>query len=107
MAYTFQVNAFVPVSWAPALAGLATVLEALLGGCLLLGASTRVAAICTGLLLLTFAFAMTVSFGPKPAQNYSVWSAAAAAGLLACMPDYAWSVDAWRARPRARGSVLD
>ncbi|MBO2012237.1 DoxX family protein [Hymenobacter negativus] len=105
--YTAQVNSFAPLSWAPALAGLATVLEVVLGGCLLLGAGTRGAAAWTGLLLLAFALAMTLSFGPKPALNYSVWVAAGAAGLLASAPDYAWSIDAWRTRPRARGSVLD
>lgn len=106
VAYTAQVNSFAPASWVPVLAGLAIGLEVLLGSCLLLGAGTRLAAAAAGLLLMAFALAMTVSFGPKAALDASVWADAAAAGLLASVPHYAWSLDAWWTRPRERGSVL-
>jgi uncharacterized membrane protein YphA (DoxX/SURF4 family) len=83
VAYTTQVNAFLPPAMAPGLAALATLAESILGTSLLLGLGTRLAAWGTGLLTLLFALAMTISFGPKAPLDYSVWADVAASLLLA------------------------
>jgi hypothetical protein len=43
----------------------------------------RPAALASGVLLLTFAVAMTTALGPEAPLSYSVWTAAAGAFLLA------------------------
>ncbi|WP_210519709.1 DoxX family membrane protein [Hymenobacter terricola] len=97
VAYTGQVNSFLPAALAPVLAVLATGVELVLGIALLLGLATRIAAWGAGGLLLVFALAMTISFGPKAPLDYSVWAGAAAAFLLAQARAYPWSLDSWRA----------
>jgi uncharacterized membrane protein YphA (DoxX/SURF4 family) len=72
----------VPFSWA------ATVAETLLGILLIAGFKTRMASILSGLLLLLFAMGMVTGLGIKTPFDYSVFSAAAAAFLLAF-----WSPD--------------
>ena len=72
----------------------ATVLEFGLGVLLLVGYQTRLAALGSGLLLLSFALSMTISAGSlKQALDYSVYAASAAAFLLASMPSYPLSID--------------
>src|SRR3954465_11817148 len=61
----------------------ATVAETLLGVALLAGVPVRLAAPAPGVLLLTFAVAMTTALGPEAPLSYSVWTAAAGAFLLA------------------------
>ena len=61
----------------------ATVAEIALGVALLVGVRVRLAALASGVLLLTFAIAMTTSLGPEAPLSYSVWTAAAGAFLLA------------------------
>jgi uncharacterized membrane protein YphA (DoxX/SURF4 family) len=107
--YAAQVNAFLPPTLIPPVAWLATVLEALLGLALVVGVQTRLAVLASGGLLGVFALAMTVSMGVKSALNYSVFSAAAGALLLATSASDPWTLGALltRARPgaqaRARG----
>ena len=60
----------------------ATVSETLLGVALLAGVRVRLAALASGVLLLTFAIAMTTALGPEAPLSYSVWTAAAGAFLL-------------------------
>jgi uncharacterized membrane protein YphA (DoxX/SURF4 family) len=102
--YAAQVNAFLPPALIPPVAWLATVLEALLGLALVVGVQTRLAALASGGLLGLFALAMTVSMGIKSALNYSVFSAAAGAFLLATSASDPWTLEALltRARPGAR-----
>lgn len=77
------------------LAVLATGLEVLLGLLLLVGYRTRLAALGSGLLLLSFGLAMTVSTGsPKVPFDYSVFAASAAAFALATADRYRFSLDA-------------
>src|SRR3954465_13825482 len=45
------------------------------------GARVRLAALASGVLLLTFAVAMTTALGPEAPLSYSVWTAAAGAFL--------------------------
>jgi uncharacterized membrane protein YphA (DoxX/SURF4 family) len=102
--YAAQVNAFLPPALIPPVAWLATILEALLGLALVVGVQTRLAALASGGLLGLFAVAMTVSMGVKSALNYSVFSAAAGAFLLATSASDPWTLGALltRARPGAR-----
>lgn len=93
VAYSNSVNSFISPSWGNILAGIATFLEITLALLLLIGYRLRFAAIASGILLLSFALAMTFSFGPKPAMDYSVWTAAAACFLLATIPQHHYSID--------------
>ena len=97
VAYTRQVNSFAPAGLIPGLAVLATVLESSLGLLLLVGYRTRWAGYGAAALTLLFALAMTCSFGPKEALDYSVFVDCAAALLLAAQPTHPWSLDARRA----------
>ena len=66
-----------PFAWA------ATTAETLLGVLLIAGFKIRMAAVLSGLLLLSFAMGMITGLGIKTPFDYSVFSAAAAAFLLA------------------------
>lgn len=93
--YTAKLNSYLPSSVIPVAAILATAAELLFGLFLILGWKTRITAMLSGALLITFALAMTVSLGVKAPLNYSVFSAAAAALLLGVVDDYPLSLDAW------------
>lgn len=82
VAYTARVNGFLPATLAPALAVAATATEIVLGVALLLGVYRRVVAWAAAGLFVTFAAAMSISFGVKAPLNYSVFADAAAALLL-------------------------
>ena len=81
--YTAEVNSFMPAFTIPFLAWAATVAELVLGVALILGVRLRWAALGSALLLLLFGTAMAISFGLKEPLDYSVFSASAAALLLA------------------------
>lgn len=81
--YTGEVNSFMPASTIPTLAWAATVAELALGVALILGVGLRWAALGSALLLFLFGTAMAISFGLKEPLDYSVFSASAAALLLA------------------------
>jgi putative oxidoreductase len=81
--YTAQVNAFMPARTIPFLAASATVLEAGFGVLLIAGLWPRWTAIGTALLLAMFGTAMAISFGIWSPLDYSVFSASAAAVLVA------------------------
>ena len=61
----------------------ATIAETLFGILLIAGFKIRIASILSGLLLLSFAIGMATGLGIKTPFDYSVFSAAAAAFLLA------------------------
>jgi putative oxidoreductase len=82
-AYTAQVNSFMPAVTIPYLAWAATAAELSIGTLLVLGLWPRKVAFAAALLLAAFATAMAVSFGIKSPLDYSVYSASAAALLLA------------------------
>jgi len=86
VAYTAQLNWFLPKTLIPALAWFATVAEALLGLALVLGFCLRSAALASAVLLTLFAVAMTCSLGIKAPLNYSVFAAAGGALLLGVIP---------------------
>jgi uncharacterized membrane protein YphA (DoxX/SURF4 family) len=81
--YTAEVNAFMPRATVPFLAWAATAAELGLGLLLVLGVWRRPVALASAALLLIFALAMALSLGIKSPLDYSVFSASAAALLLA------------------------
>jgi uncharacterized membrane protein YphA (DoxX/SURF4 family) len=81
--YTAEVNSFMPAFSIPFLAWSATGAESALGIALILGVWPRSVALASAVLLALFGIAMAVSFGIKSPLDYSVFSASAAAVLLA------------------------
>ena len=98
--YTGRLNWFLPHALIPPLAVIATCAEIVLGLLLLAGWHTRIAALCSALLLTAFGLTMTLALGIKAPLNFSVFSAAGGSLLLATCPTYPFSVDALR-RPGA------
>ena len=81
--YTGAVTALFPSSMTVPFAWAATVAETLFGILLIAGFKIRMASVFSGLLLLLFAIGMATGLGIKTPFDYSVFSAAAAAFLLA------------------------
>ena len=81
--YTGAVMSLFPSSWALSFAWAATVAETLFGILLIAGFKMRMASVLSGCLLLLFAMGMVTGLGIKTPFDYSVFSAAAAAFLLA------------------------
>jgi uncharacterized membrane protein YphA (DoxX/SURF4 family) len=81
--YTREVMSLFPSSLTVSFAWAATVAETLLGILLIAGFKTRLTSFLSGLLLLSFALGMATGLGIKTPLDYSVFSAAAAAFLLA------------------------
>jgi uncharacterized membrane protein YphA (DoxX/SURF4 family) len=90
--YTAKLNWFLPAATIPALAMTATAAETLFGLLLILGWQTRLVALLSGALLAIFALTMTVALGVKAPLNFSVFSAAGGALLLAAR-DCPFSLD--------------
>lgn len=93
VAYTAELNWFFPSPLIPALALVSTASETLLGLLLVLGWKTRITAFVSGVLLTAFALAMTAALGVKAPLDFSVFSAAGGAFLLATYSEFALSVD--------------
>jgi putative oxidoreductase len=83
ISFTAKVNSFMPAFSIPFLAWAATVAELVLGVLLLWGLWLRWTGLASALLLMLFGTAMAISFGAKSPLDYSVFSASAAAILLA------------------------
>ena len=81
--YTGAVTSLFPSSLKVSLAWAATVAETLLGILLIAGFKVRMSSGLSGLLLLSFAMSMATGLGIKTPFDYSAFSAAAAAFLLA------------------------
>lgn len=93
-AFVAVLNWFAPHAIAPAIAWIDTMLEASFGFALLLGLWLRPVAAASALLLLTFAATMSVAVGIGAPFQYSVFTAAAAAFLLAVAGSSKWTADA-------------
>src|SRR6185312_6122254 len=91
--YTNTLLPFLSRQLAGVMGLLATIAEALIGACLVIGFKTRVAAYGGFLLTLLFALCMAVFVGIKAPFNYSVFSDSAGSLLLAFVPIYNWSFD--------------
>jgi putative oxidoreductase len=83
ISYTAEVNSFLPPSFAPFLAVAATIAETMLGIALIAGIKPRWTGVASAILLALFGTAMSISGGIKSALDASVFSASAAALLLA------------------------
>lgn len=94
--YTVRLNWFLPHALIPALAVIATFAEILFGLLLLAGWQTRIIALCSGILLMTFGLSMALALGVKAPLNFSVFSAAGGSLLLATCPAFPFSVDKLR-----------
>ena len=81
--YVAKLNWFAPPASTPILAWAATVAEVVLGIGLLIGWQLRWFALAAGLLLLSFAITMTLALGVKAPLDFSVFTAAGGAFLLA------------------------
>jgi uncharacterized membrane protein YphA (DoxX/SURF4 family) len=92
VSYTAKLNWFLSLL-IPLAAIVATAAETLLGLLLVLGWKTRITALLSGILLTTFALAMTIALGVKAPLNFSVFSAAGGAFLLATCPEFPFSLD--------------
>src|SRR5438045_2683775 len=103
MQYTAQVNSFMPAFTIPFLAWAATVAELVLGIALISGVWPRWVALASALLLFLFGTAMAISFGLKSPLDYSVFSASAAAVLLALCASDSSSLSARASRETSRG----
>jgi uncharacterized membrane protein YphA (DoxX/SURF4 family) len=94
--YTGKLNWFLPEGLIPPLAIIATCAEGLLGLCLVIGWHTRTAALLSGILLTLFGVTMAVALGVKAPLDFSVFSAAGGAFLLATCMDCPVSADGLR-----------
>jgi len=81
--YTAKVNSFMPTSTIPFLAWAATIAELFFGITLILGIWRVWVALGSAVLLIVFGTAMAISFGIKSPLDYSVFSAASTALLVA------------------------
>ena len=81
--YTAEVNSFMPAFTISFLAWSATAAELVLGIALIIGVWPRWATLGSAVLLALFGITMAISFGIKSPLDYSVFSASAAAVLLA------------------------
>lgn len=99
-AYSAKLTFYLPAALHLPAAWAATVAELLLGAVLLLGLVPRAAALLSGLLLTTFGLSMVVALGVKPALDYSVFPAAAAAFVLAARPPDRFALGPWLRRDR-------
>lgn len=83
--YTGLLLWFLPIGLIPFFGWVATITEVVLAIGLIAGCYLRWFALASAALLLTFAVTMTAALGIEPAFSYSVWTASAAAFLLACL----------------------
>ena len=91
--YTHTINWYAPAGMIPALGIIATAAEILFGLLLLVGWHTRATAVLSGLLLLVFAVSMALGLGVKAPLNYTVFTGAGAAFLLATCERFPLTVD--------------
>lgn len=86
-------NPYLPEALVPGLGWGVTLAELSFGALLIVGFKTRWVALLSGLLLLLFALSTGIAFGIKVPLNYSIFTASAAALLLASQETFPWSVD--------------
>ena len=91
--YTQVLNWYLPAGMIPSLGVIATSAEIVFGLLLLVGWHTRASALLSGLLLLTFAAAMTLALGIKAPLNYAVFTGVGGALVLASCERFPFSVD--------------
>ncbi len=92
-------NPYLPEVLVPVVGWFVNIAEIVLGLLLIVGFKTRWAGLLSGLLLITFALANAVNFGIKVPLNYSIFSAAAAALLIASHRKFPFSIDHVMTKP--------
>jgi len=97
--YTGAVTSLFPSSLTVPFAWAATLAETLFGILLIAGFKVRIVSVLSGLLLLSFALGMATGLGVKTPFDYSVFSAAAAAFLLALFDPDRFTLDKLLDRP--------
>ena len=107
--YTHTINWYAPAGMIPALGIIATAAELIFGLLLLVGWYTRVTALLSGLLLIVFGVSMALGLGVKAPLNYTVFTGAGGAFLLATCEGFPFSVDELlfrrpQSRPASRSS---
>jgi putative oxidoreductase len=95
LVYARQTMSFLPPGLADVLAVAATAAELIFGILLIAGLFTRWAATGSAILTLCFALSMLLSSGISSPISYSVFAVSAGSLLLAAVPAYRWSIDAW------------
>lgn len=95
LAYTASLNPFLPETLIPALGWVVTAAELVLGVLLIVGFRLREVGIASGLLLLAFAFGVSIGTGFKRALDLSVFAASAAGFLLSAYSRSPLSLDQW------------
>jgi len=98
--YTGAVTSLFPGSLAVPFSWAATFAETLCGVLLIAGFKTRVVSVLSGLVLLSFAAGMATGLGIKSPLDYSVFSAAGAAFLLALWEPDRFTLDTLLNRSR-------
>lgn len=95
VAYTAAINPWLPESIVNFTAYLSTIAEGVLAIMLLIGFKTKWAGIISGILLLSFALAMSLSspLGVKRAFDASVFAASGAAFAISVINSYFWEID--------------
>ena len=96
LGYTARLNPWCPTACLPLLGVVVTIAEAGLGILLMLGISSRVTSLLTGMMTLAFAVAMTLVLGVHAPLIYSVFTFSAASFLLASQPPDKLSIDSFR-----------
>lgn len=91
--YTGELLWYLPDTLVTFAAWMATILEIGLALGLLAGVWLRWFALFSGMLLASFAIAMTAALGAEAAFSYSVWTATAGAFLLASLPSRAKAIE--------------
>jgi uncharacterized membrane protein YphA (DoxX/SURF4 family) len=105
VAYTAKLNWFLPAAMIPLVANISTAAETLFGLLLVFGWKTRTTALLSGVLLTTFALAMTAALGVKAPLDLSVFSAAGGALLLATSARFPFSLDEVGRNKQAQSSA--
>jgi len=93
--YTATLMPFLSRSAVNIMGSIATLAEVIIGIMLVIGFRTRIAAIASCVLTLIFALAMTTFLGIKAPINFGVFPICTASLLLATIPVYEWSIDAF------------
>lgn len=91
--YTRTLTFFLPNILSKIGAYFATFCEIVFSILLLIGFKTKLIAYATTLLLLSFGLAITIAVGVKAPLDYSVWTSATAAFLLAAQNNFPFSID--------------
>jgi putative oxidoreductase len=93
VSYTHTLMPYMSAGATNVMASMATAAETIFGIALIIGYQTRLAALGSFLLTLSFALSMFFFADMRAPFSYSVFADSAASLLLACVPVYRWSVD--------------